>query len=132
MNTPKTINAIIPSGTIAFFIFSPHFILYECYFNFFNFSIFLFSRDGSPSTVKVSYAILIEYLANNSFYEYQISQSIYESSKKEEHYPLHYDPILQFHDIIYRSFEEAYDNSDYNDNILSRIFWKYCGFYLED
>lgn len=73
---------------------------------------------------------LINYLSYNFDYEYRISENIYDYSEKREHYPLHYDPILQFHDIKDHSFEEVYHNSDYNDNVLSRIFWKYCGLYL--
>lgn len=70
------------------------------------------------------------YLSANWQYEYQISQKIYEYIEKEEHLSTYYNPILQFHGIMKDDFEESYTLSTYNENVLSDLFWKYCGRYL--
>ncbi len=79
---------------------------------------------------RVAFINLILYLSANWQYEYQISQEIYTYSAKEEHLSIHYDPILQFHDIMKDNFEESYNLSSYNANVISDLFWKYCARFL--
>jgi|GEM_PF-6122264 len=79
---------------------------------------------------RVAFIYLILYLSANWQYEYQISQKIYDYIEKEEHLSTYYDPILKFHGIMKDDFEESYILSTYNENVLSDLFWKYCGRYL--
>lgn len=79
---------------------------------------------------RVAFINLILYLSANWQYEYQISQKIYGYLEKEEHLSINYDPILQFHGIMKDDFEESYNLSTYNGNVLSDLFWKHCGRYL--
>lgn len=79
---------------------------------------------------RIAFINLILYLSANWQYEYQISKEIYNYSENVEHLSMCYDPILQFHDIIRDSFGESYNLSTYNENIISDLFWKYCGLYL--
>lgn len=79
---------------------------------------------------RVAFINLILYLSGNWKYEYQISQKIYNYSETDEHLSLHYDPILQFHGIMNDDFEESYNLSTYNENVISDLFWKHCGKYL--
>lgn len=79
---------------------------------------------------RVAFINLILYLAANWHYEYQISKKIYNYLKKNEHLSINYDPILQFHGIIKDDFEESYELSNYNENVISDLFFKYCGRFL--
>lgn len=81
---------------------------------------------------RMAFIHLILYLSAKWKYEYQISQKIYDYADSEEHLSICYDPILQFHDIMENDFEESYDFSTYNQNVISDLFWKYCGIYLKD
>lgn len=79
---------------------------------------------------KIAFIHLILYLSANWQYEYQISKKIYHYSENEEHLSMSYDPILQFHGIMKDNFAESYKLSTYNENVISDLFWKYCGQYL--
>lgn len=81
---------------------------------------------------RMAFMYLILYLSAKWNYEYQISQKIYVYADNEEHMSICYDPILQFHDIMEDDFEESYDLSAYNKNVISDLFWKYCEIYLKD
>ena len=69
---------------------------------------------------------LVRYLYYNSEYEKSINKAIFKYLDSKEHVSLYYDSILQFHGILHEDFGEAYTLSDYNDNVVSAIFWKYC------
>lgn len=79
---------------------------------------------------RIAFINLILYLSANWQYEYQISKKIYNYSENEEHLSIYYDPILQFHGIMKDDFDESYNLSTYNENVISDLFWKYCGLYL--
>lgn len=69
---------------------------------------------------------LIRYLYDNTEQEELINKKIFEYAYKKEHLPLYYDSMLQFHGIQEDSFEDSYCLSDYNDNVVSDIFWRHC------
>ena len=78
--------------------------------------------------------ILIEYLYYNTIQEECMNKKIFEYADEREHFSLYYDPMLQFQGIQNDSFEDSYYKSDYNNNVVSDIFWEYCrdfGIYLE-
>lgn len=79
---------------------------------------------------RIAFINLILYLSANWQYEYQISNKIYNYSENEEHLSMCYDSILQFHGIMRDNFDESYNLSTYNENVISDLFWKYCGLYL--
>ena len=79
---------------------------------------------------RYAFIILIQYLSVNWEYEHKMSREIYKYSENEEHFPMHYDMILQFHGIMQDDFEDSYNLSTYNDNVISDLFWRYCGRYL--
>jgi hypothetical protein len=72
---------------------------------------------------------LIQYLYRNREYEIKVNQKIFNYMEKKDHLSLSYDSILQYHGIMHNDFEDSYYLSDYNDNVISEIFWKYCGRY---
>lgn len=72
---------------------------------------------------------LVRYLYYNSEYEKSINKAIFKYLDSKEHLSLYYDSILQFHGILHEDFEESYTLSDYNDNVVSAIFWKYCMYF---
>ena len=61
-----------------------------------------------------------------------MNKRIFEYSDKKEHLSLYYDSMLQFHGIQDLSFEDAYNLSDYNNNVVSDIFWKYCNYFIDN
>lgn len=77
---------------------------------------------------KDAFITLIEYFDNNWESENKISNKIYEYFKNTDHLSSFYDSILQFHDIVFNDFdfEHLYNLSEYNDNRISELFWKYC------
>lgn len=70
--------------------------------------------------------LLVYYLYYNTEQEELMNKKIFEYADKKEHLSMYYDSILQFQDIQDSSFEDSYNLSDYNDNVVSDIFWKYC------
>jgi len=88
-------------------------------------------RFGNCPNERVAFIKLIWYLSANWRYENQISQQIYTYSENDEHFPMHYDPILQFHGIMTDDFDVSYNLGSYNNNALSDLFWKYCYCYLK-
>lgn len=78
---------------------------------------------------RVALIEIVDYLYNYGEVEKEMSRRILEDSQRGEHTPLHYDPILQLHDIQNDSFEESYWLSDYNENIISNWIWH---FYSEE
>lgn len=80
---------------------------------------------------REAFIILIEYLSANWGYEAKISKGIYDYFERDEHVSLYYDPILQFDGIIKSDFHESYNNSDYNGNVISDLFWNYCYKFVE-
>lgn len=79
---------------------------------------------------RIAFVNLISYLSSNWQYEHEISKGIYDYSQAEEHISAYYDPILQFHGIMQGTFEDSYNLGSYNENVLSDLFWRYCGKYL--
>ena len=69
---------------------------------------------------------LVNYLADDWQYEYRISRGIYEYFKQSENFSFYYDSLHEFDAIISENFDEAYHNSDYNDNIISELCWRVC------
>ncbi len=80
---------------------------------------------------RLAFIDLICYLYTNWEYEFEISRKIIDHSKKEDHISFHYNPILQFYNILEDLFQESYNLGSYNENVLSDLFWKYCKRYLE-
>ena len=74
---------------------------------------------------------LVIYLYYNTEREEAINKKIFEYADKKDRFPLCYDSISEFHGIKENDFEDSYHLSDYNDNVVSNIFWKYCMRYLE-
>lgn len=85
--------------------------------------------DGCPDE-RFALIELIRYLSWNWREERSISGDIYKYSEQEFRPSACYDPIMQFNDILKDDFEESLHLSDYNDNVVSDLFWKYCGIYL--
>lgn len=76
--------------------------------------------------------LLVYYLYYNTDKEELMNKRIFEYSDKKEHLSLYYDSMLQFHGIQDLSFEDAYNLSDYNNNVVSDIFWKYCNYFIDN
>lgn len=69
---------------------------------------------------------LIQYLYCNRECEIEANQKIFNYVEKKEHLSSYYDSILQYHGVMHDDFENSYYLSDYNDNVISSIFWEYC------
>lgn len=72
---------------------------------------------------------LIQYLYSETEFEKIAFEEMLKYSEKREIFYGYYNSLLQLHGIIYDDFEDAYHLSDYNDNVVSDIFWKYCMIY---
>lgn len=82
--------------------------------------------DGCNYDERQSLLLILCYLKHNWDYEKSISQAIYADFVESKHLSCYYDSILEFHSIVSDSFEEAFHNSDYNDNVVSDLCWKVC------
>ncbi|MBD5549771.1 MAG: hypothetical protein HDQ96_01145 [Lachnospiraceae bacterium] len=72
---------------------------------------------------------LIQYLYSETEFEKIVFEEMLKYSEKREIFYGYYNSLLQLHGIIYDDFEDSYHLSDYNDNVVSDIFWKYCMIY---
>lgn len=68
---------------------------------------------------------IVNYLYYNGEDEKEMSQKIYQDSRKSEEISFYYNPILQLHDIQIESFNDSYMLSDYNGNIISDWIWEF-------
>ncbi|MBD5472678.1 MAG: hypothetical protein HDR20_07220 [Lachnospiraceae bacterium] len=73
--------------------------------------------------------LLVTYLFSETLKEEIVFEEMFKYSEKREHFFGYYNSLLQLHGIMYDDFEDAYHLSDYNDNVVSDIFWKYCMIY---
>lgn len=79
---------------------------------------------------KIALLYLVHYLKEHWENESKSSQKIYEYPKKSNCFSLYYDSIQQFQDILTNDFDESLFLSEYNDNIVSELFWEYCDKFL--
>lgn len=84
-----------------------------------------FRFDGCEDE-RYGLVLLVEYLATHWRYEYSISRGIYEYFKQSENLSFYYNSLHEFAAIISEDFDEAYYNSDYNDNVISELCWQVC------
>ena len=70
--------------------------------------------------------LLIQYLYYETKTEKINFEEMLKYSEKRKNFFGYYNSLLQLHGIVYDDFEDAYHLSDYNDNVVSDIFWKYC------
>lgn len=87
-----------------------------------------FRFDGCEQE-RTAIIFLVQYLYSERETEILMNNKIFQYAENKEHISIYYDSLLQYHGIMHDDFEESYYLSDYNDNVVSEIFWKYCMHY---
>ncbi len=74
---------------------------------------------------------LINYMAYQGSYERTLSKATRERNSISERIPYCSDPIYKYDTIINSSFQDAYEMSDYSENVITHALWKWCKIFLE-